>query len=328
MAETTVKRKVSGLVGKSTEPIKSDYLLRMQKLAKEEEQRSQFSPLSESDSLLLPATKEETVAGIEIRMLPMTLIDKSPFQPRTELSHEHIAELAESIRADGINSPVTLRPMAGGRYELIAGENRFEAYKLNGEEFIPVIIKHCDDIQAARSTIFDNVKRKNLTDYELFRGYDILLKMKAVSSVRQLAKDAGVTHTQMNRVMCFGRLPKDAIEILNKKPSLIGATVAEAICSYAENESGSILITEALKKINEGSLQQTKAASWIENHIHPKASVSRLAVTSTQGKKFASLENDGKMFKIKLDANVDQSDFESALYEFLKMKADQEVEEQ
>src|SRR2546421_5612084 len=81
----------------------------------------------------------------ELRQIPVDLIAPNPSQPRRSFDDEGLVALADSIRARGILQPVLVRPLVGGRYELIAGERRWRAARLADRDTIPAVIRHNDD---------------------------------------------------------------------------------------------------------------------------------------------------------------------------------------
>src|SRR6201986_2961103 len=81
----------------------------------------------------------------ELRQVPLDMIDPSPHQPRSTFDEEPLLALAESIKLRGVLQPVLVRPLAGGRYELIAGERRWRAAQVAELDMIPAIGRHRDD---------------------------------------------------------------------------------------------------------------------------------------------------------------------------------------
>src|SRR5580698_7426106 len=95
------------------------------------------------DSLLpraqaAPAAPEAD--GGKPREIPLDLIDHNPFQTRSQINQEHLAELAASIAANGVVQPVLVRPLANGRFQLIAGERRWRASQIAGKTTVPALL--------------------------------------------------------------------------------------------------------------------------------------------------------------------------------------------
>jgi ParB family transcriptional regulator, chromosome partitioning protein len=115
---------------------------------------------------LLP--KKETIAPQQIGLeeIPIEFIQPGKYQPRTYFAEESIAELSDSIKAQGIIQPVVLRSIADDRYEIIAGERRWRAAQLAGMEKIPAVIRKVDDESAISMSLIENIQREDLNPLE------------------------------------------------------------------------------------------------------------------------------------------------------------------
>jgi len=268
-----------------------------------------------------PPPSDLTASINNVQMIPMASIRRGRYQNRIKLDEAYVADLADNIRTDELNSPIVVRQIDEW-FELVAGENRYEAYKLNGHSHIPALVKMFDEKQAARATVFDNIFHKPTSDYELYRGFAMLLDMNAVPSQRQLAKDAGMSKTQVDRIMMFRKLPPEALSILDENPNLIGSAVASVLAGYVNDGLGE-LVVEAIRKIQSGELTQIRAGSWVAAKSSPKEKKSSRSVTHQQGKTFCTLERDGSHIKIKIASGVDTQSLENEIYELLIEKAKQ-----
>src|ERR1017187_10671975 len=94
--------------------------------------------------------------------IPFDQLDRNPFQTRSHMNKEQMAELAASIKANGVVQPVLVRPLANGRFQLIAGERRWRASELAGKATIPAILRQVSDEQAMEITIVENLQRADL----------------------------------------------------------------------------------------------------------------------------------------------------------------------
>jgi ParB family chromosome partitioning protein len=106
--------------------------------------------------------------------LPVTQIQAGKYQPRTRMDDGSLAELAASIKSQGIMQPVLVRPIDasanGARYEIIAGERRFRAAQLAGLDEIPVLVREVDDQNAAAMALIENIQREDLNPLEEAQG--------------------------------------------------------------------------------------------------------------------------------------------------------------
>ncbi|HET8849406.1 MAG TPA: ParB/RepB/Spo0J family partition protein [Marinobacter sp.] len=102
----------------------------------------------------------------ELRELPIDLIQRGRYQPRRDMDPAALQELADSIRQQGVMQPVVVRPLAEGRYELIAGERRWRATQLAELDRIPAIIRDVPDDAAIAMALIENIQRENLNPIE------------------------------------------------------------------------------------------------------------------------------------------------------------------
>jgi len=109
------------------------------------------------------------------RKVAIDLVVRNPKNPRKHFAEEDLQDLASSIRQHGIVQPVVVRPMADGKFEIIAGERRWRAAQLAGLNEIPVLIREVDDRTALELAIVENVQRADLNPLEEALGYEQLI---------------------------------------------------------------------------------------------------------------------------------------------------------
>ena len=114
---------------------------------------------------ILSSTSAEE-ADVEYRMVPVELITPNPNQPRKHFEEETLVGLSTSLKERGVLQPVLVRPVAGGTYELIAGERRWRAAQLAGLEAIPAVVRPHDDAASLELALIENVARENLNPVE------------------------------------------------------------------------------------------------------------------------------------------------------------------
>ena len=116
---------------------------------------------------LLKSAPQQGSQNPAINDIDLSLIDVNPFQPRTEFDEEALNELAESIKQLGIITPVTLRKMDNGRYQIISGERRCRASKMAGLKAIPAYIRTADDQAMLELALVENIQREDLDPIEI-----------------------------------------------------------------------------------------------------------------------------------------------------------------
>lgn len=111
------------------------------------------------------------------REIPVNAVVPNPYQPRREMSPEHIAELADSIASEGLLQPIVVRPLDGGKgYELIAGERRWRAHQKLGLRVIAARVMNASDSSSAVISLIENIQRQALNPIEEALGFASLMR--------------------------------------------------------------------------------------------------------------------------------------------------------
>ena len=112
----------------------------------------------------------------ELRRLPIDLLQRSPYQPRSEFKQESLQELSDSIRAQGVVQPIVVRPLSKGeKFEIIAGERRWRAAQLAGLHEVPAVVRKIDDQSAMCLALIENIQREDLNPLEQARALSRLM---------------------------------------------------------------------------------------------------------------------------------------------------------
>ena len=128
------------------------------------------------EALLGPTVGDAAGAGQGApSTLRLALLQPGKYQPRTRMDEGSLYELAESIKSQGVMQPILVRPVAGGRYEIIAGERRFRAAGLAGLAEVPVLVRDVADEAAAVMALIENIQREDLNPLEEAQGLQRLV---------------------------------------------------------------------------------------------------------------------------------------------------------
>jgi ParB family chromosome partitioning protein len=145
--------------------------------------------------------------GEQLARLPVELLERGRYQPRTDLRNDTLNELADSIRQRGVIQPIVVRPIVSAgaeqRYEIIAGERRWRAAQLAGLTEIPAIIREIPDEAAVAMALIENIQREDLNPLEEARAFQRLIGEFALTH-QQVADAVGrsrVAVTNLLRLM-------------------------------------------------------------------------------------------------------------------------------
>jgi len=155
---------------------------------------------TEAEASLVP------VPGTAYAEIPVDLVDPNPRQPRQVFDEDALAELVHSISTIGLLQPVVVRPAAGGRYELVAGERRLRATRLAGLDRIPAVIRDTDDDVLLRDALLENLHRSQLNPLEEAAAYSQLLADFGCTQ-EELAQRLGRSRPQIANTVRLLRLP-------------------------------------------------------------------------------------------------------------------------
>ena len=151
----------------------------------------------------------------ELRQLPVELIDPNPRQPRTSFEDESLMGLAESIRARGVLQPVLVRPLVGGRYELIAGERRWRAARIAELETIPALVRRHDDAASLELALIENMAREELNPVDEARACAALVEELGLSR-EEVGLRVGKSRVTVSNLIRLLELPDEALVLLER----------------------------------------------------------------------------------------------------------------
>ncbi len=120
-----------------------------------------------------------------LKELPIDLLERGRYQPRRDMKPEALEELANSIRAQGVMQPIVVRPIAGNRFEIIAGERRWRASQLAGLDKVPALVRDVPDEAAIAMALIENIQREDLN------------AMEEAQALKRLQDEFGLTHQQV-----------------------------------------------------------------------------------------------------------------------------------
>ncbi|MGI5962348.1 MAG: ParB/RepB/Spo0J family partition protein [Lawsonibacter sp.] len=140
--------------------------------------------------------------------LPISQVEPGLNQPRKRFDEEALADLAESIRVHGIIQPLTVRRLASGYYQIIAGERRWRAAKAAGLEEVPAVIIEADDRKVMELGLIENLQREDLNPAEEARGYQVLMEEYGLTQ-EQVAQQMGKSRPAIANTLRLLALPDD-----------------------------------------------------------------------------------------------------------------------
>ncbi|MDH3380598.1 MAG: ParB/RepB/Spo0J family partition protein [Gammaproteobacteria bacterium] len=137
------------------------------------------------DALLGGSSTSTSEEKESLRQVPIDLLHRGRYQPRTYMAKDSLEELANSIRAQGVVQPIVVRESANGGYEIIAGERRWRAAQMAGLQEVPAVVRNVPDESAVAVALIENIQREDLNPVEEATG------------LHRLLDEFGLTHQQV-----------------------------------------------------------------------------------------------------------------------------------
>ena len=164
-----------------------------------------------------------------LRDIPIELIRPNPSQPRRHFDEPSLLALADSIRARGVLQPVVARPLAGGRYELVAGERRLRAAELAELQSIPAIVRETDDAERLELALIENMARADLNPVEEARACATLVDDLGMSK-EEVARRVGRSRVAVANLIRMLGLPDETLTMVERRELTAGHARALLLC--------------------------------------------------------------------------------------------------
>ena len=201
----------------------------------------------------------------EITSLPIAKVEPRLDQPRKSFDEEAMDDLISSIREHGVIQPLTVRPLDGGYYQIIAGERRWRAAREAGLDRVPVKVIEADDRKAMELALVENLQREDLNPMEEARGYETLIKEYGLTQ-EETAQRVGKSRPVVANALRILRLPTDVCKLVEE--GKLSLSLARTILELDGDELRSIAAQEIVKR-DMTVKEAVKYVKWLKNPPKP-----------------------------------------------------------
>lgn len=211
---------------------------------------------------LLPEADESLSGGVQ--EIAIGDIDPNPDQPRRVFQEESIAQLAQSIREQGVLQPILVTPEDGGRYRIVAGERRWRASRAAGLDAVPCLVRDLDVIQQMEIALVENLQREDLNPIEAARGIRSLMQQCGYTQ-EAVANRLSKSRPAVANLLRLLTLPEEVMALVEK-----GALSAGHARVLAGMEDDAAKLALARETVDKGySVRQLEALA-ASRKVEPK----------------------------------------------------------
>lgn len=274
------------------------------------------------DALFIDNTSD---SGSAVSTVRISEIEPNKDQPRRVFDDSALQELADSIREHGVLQPIIVRPLAGGGYQIVAGERRWRASRLAGLVEIPAIVKEADDTLTMEMALIENLQREDLNILEEAQGYKALMELHGLTQ-EQVAKRVGKSRPVVANALRILNLPQ-WVQALVAQGSispgharvLAGVqdkATAETLANRIVSEGLSVREIERLSQSNKQTSTNTtgkkKESAWGENYYKEM----EIALQNALGRRVKiTTKSNGGTLELEFFSKEDLSDLVARLSE-------------
>ncbi|MGX7896150.1 ParB/RepB/Spo0J family partition protein [Tsuneonella sp. HG222] len=233
--------------------------------ARREEPLIRLNPNVDADGNPVPRVKTAAKAVDGLANLPVGAIEPHPEQPRRRFDEDALAELAQSIATRGVIQPVIVRPLAGGRYQLVAGERRWRAAQKAQVHEIPALIRDLDEHDVMALALIENIQREDLNPIEEARAYQRLADQQDMTQadIAKLVEKSRSHVANLQRLLALPEKVLDHVECgrldMGHARALVGIDTAEELAERAVREKLSVREVEKLARGEKGGTTKRQA---------------------------------------------------------------------
>ena len=242
---------------------------------------------------------------------------------RRKLTSEEYGELKSNLENHSLVTPITVRSVGEGKYEIISGHNRVAVYRELGREDILAVVQDFDDTDSELSALFANLLHPTLPDIQKFAAFKRLQELTGKNQ-KELAEASGITAMSITRLMSYDKLPSDALALINDNPDKIGGTAALQFATIAKDPSKVNIVFYAITEAITGHMTQAEAVVYAKNGgntMTQKPKAERREIQSGK-KKYCTIIPTQQSLRIDFKTVEERVEMEQMIEVILKKRAD------
>jgi len=276
--------------------------------------KAQASPrraLGKGLTALLPQTKQQIAPAEKppaggIQEIPVDSIAPNPLQPRTVFQPDRLAELAQSIRANGIIQPIIVRRVGEG-FELVAGERRWRAARLAGLTNVPAVVQDLADDRLLEITLIENIQREDLNPIEIAQAFDRMGRQLNLSH-EQIGQRTGKDRSTVTNVLRLLRLPEKVQVLLAERRlnmgharAILGLPTSDLQESLAEKAASQGLSVRQVERLVQRMTEPREPRTADDSDLDPNVKAAVECLEAVLGTRVRIVQTSSKRGKLEIE---------------------------
>jgi ParB family chromosome partitioning protein len=240
------------------------------------------------------------------KLIPIDLIDANPYQPRRLFDPDRLAELAQSIRTDGIIQPIVVRPN-GWRYTLIVGERRWRAARMAGLQELPAVVQEIPPDRVLEVTLVENIQREDLNPIETAQAFERLSRELHLSH-EEIAQRTGKDRTTITNLLRLLNLPVDIQQLIAERRlsmgharALLGLSGEEHQRALAEKAVAQGLSVRQVERMVRRATEEREAKEVTPESADPNVAAAIREMEQALGTKVKILDRGNQKGRIEIE---------------------------
>jgi ParB family chromosome partitioning protein len=258
--------------------------------------------------------------------IPLTDLVEVPGR-RRKLSLEAFSELRANLERHTLVTPITVRPLPDGKYEIVSGHNRTAAYRELGKDSIPAWPAAAEDSDVEELAFYANLLQPDLSALEKYRGLQRIKAQNPDLTVAGLAERTGLSRSVVGELMLLDDLPAAALVELQVNPAALGAKALSQLAALAK-QGRAEQVVEAVKRAVYDGIEQKEAVrlAAMQPKVSAPDSKSTPVIVKAGRKNYCSIVGAKKVLRIEFQNEGERQEIEAELKNFLEQIAKRRAE--
>ena len=242
---------------------------------------------------------------------------------RRKLTSEQLLELKTNLEKHPLTTPILVRRLPNGKFEIVAGHNRVTVYRDLGRKTIRANVADVEEGEIEFAAFYSNLLSPSLSDFEKYWNFVRLQNATGISRA-EIAEASGLSVSHTHRIFAYDGLPEEAKNLLEKKPERLGSTAAQKLTKAVEEGKGGKVVDAVRRLVEDDAFTQDQAVAMLLDKA-PKTHQEKMIVKSGKKKVCEVSSRNGVIGVRFIDAKLADR-YAAEIHKFLEQRLQELVE--